>query len=223
LCYDVSRRTKLFVYHNTNVNTLVVDLCFTPYLLFNYQLNYFVLMATPKSKGGSCCAVASCKNYSGKVQNDLELDATEYLAGWVAKKYKLQFPELGSTTTTVNSIQKTHGHDYSVPSWINRLSYGGLIIPSNDFKIKMFRVEKLYRKITKQQIPKGPGVIKNLTKKILSRMEIAKKYNPVVQTYIKQRVLIQMKYLNEHSSKLLKKRKAKSQLHKLQKLKRLMT
>ncbi|XP_022161005.1 uncharacterized protein LOC111027089 [Myzus persicae] len=33
-------------------------------------------------------------------QHDLELDATEYLAGWVAKKYKLQFPELGSTTTT---------------------------------------------------------------------------------------------------------------------------
>jgi len=77
-------------------------------------------------------------------QHDLELDATEYLAGWVAKKYKLQFPELGSTTTTVNSIQKTHGHDYLVPSWINRLSYGGLIIPSDDFKIKMFRVEKLY-------------------------------------------------------------------------------
>jgi len=54
-------------------------------------------------------------------------------------------------------------------------------------------------------------------------MEIAEKYNPVVQTYIKQRVLIQMKYLNENSSKLLKKRKAKSQLYKLQKLKRLMT
>ncbi|XP_016664281.1 THAP domain-containing protein 4-like [Acyrthosiphon pisum] len=26
-------------------------------------------MATPKSKGGSCCAVASCKNYSGKAKN----------------------------------------------------------------------------------------------------------------------------------------------------------
>jgi len=162
-------------------------------------------------------------NNGDENQHDLELDATEYLAGWVAKKYKLQFPELGSTTTTVNSIQKTHGHDYLVPSWINRLSYDGLIIPCDDFKIKIFRVEKIYRKITKQQIPKGPGVVKNLTKKILSRMEIAEKYNPVVQTYIKQRVLIQMKYLNENSSKLLKKRKAKYQLYKLQKLKRLMT
>ncbi|KAL5238748.1 hypothetical protein ACI65C_006158 [Semiaphis heraclei] len=26
-------------------------------------------MATPKSKGGSCCAVALCKNYSGKAKN----------------------------------------------------------------------------------------------------------------------------------------------------------
>jgi len=87
----------------------------------------------------------------------------------------------------------------------------------------MLRVEKLNRKITKQQILKGTRVVKKLTKKILSRMEFAKKYNPVVQTYIKQRELIKMKYLNEHSSKLLKKRKAKSQLYKFQKLKRLMT
>lgn len=40
-------------------------------------------------------------------------------------------------------------------------------------------------------------------------MEIAEKYNCVVQTYIKQRVLIQMKYLNEHSNKLLKKKESK--------------
>lgn len=30
-------------------------------------------------------------------------DASEYLAGWVARKYKKKFPELGSTSTTFNS------------------------------------------------------------------------------------------------------------------------
>jgi len=56
----------------------------------------------------------------------LTTDATEYLAGWVSKKYKLQFLELGlTTTTTIHSIQNTKCHDYSVPSWKNRLSYGG--------------------------------------------------------------------------------------------------
>jgi len=69
--------------------------------------------------------------------------------------------------------------------------------------------EKLYKKITKQQIPKGPGVVKNLTKNFLSRMEIEEKYNPVGQTYIKQRLLIQMKYFNENSYKLIKKEEQK--------------
>jgi predicted nucleic-acid-binding protein len=41
-------------------------------------------------------------------------------------------------------------------------------------------------------------------------MEIEEKYNPVGQTYIKQRLLIQMKYFNKHSYKLLKKRRAKA-------------
>lgn len=54
-------------------------------------------------------------------------------------------------------------------------------------------------------------------------MEMEEKYNPVVQTYVKQRILIRMKYLNQHTNILNKKRKAKLQLQRLQKLKRLMT
>jgi len=30
-------------------------------------------MATPKSKFGSCCAVASCKNYSSKILSLIEI------------------------------------------------------------------------------------------------------------------------------------------------------
>ena len=54
-------------------------------------------------------------------------------------------------------------------------------------------------------------------------MEIEEKYKPVIQTYIKQRVFIRMRYLNQHSNLLIKKRKAKAQLQKMKKLKRLMT
>jgi len=145
-------------------------------------------------------------------------DALEYLAGWVAKKYKLQFPELGSTTTLYNAAQNENGHDYTMPSWINHLSYGGLILPSHNFKTHIFRIERLFKKITKQQIPKGPKVVKNLSKKIIKRMEMEEKYNPVVETYVKQRVLIRMKYSNQHKKVLNNKRKSKLQLHKLQKL-----
>lgn len=156
-------------------------------------------------------------------KNEMGRDAIEYLAGWVAKKFRQQFPELGSTTTQYNAAQNENGHDYTMPSWINHLSYGGLILPSDYFKTHVFRIERLFKKITKQQIPKGPKVVKNLSKKIIKRMEIEEKYNFVVQTYVKQRVLIRMKYLNQHTNILNKKRKAKLQLQRLKKLKRLMT
>ncbi|KAF0722042.1 THAP domain-containing protein 1-like [Aphis craccivora] len=136
---------------------------------------------------------------------------------------KQQFPELGSTTTQYNAAQNENGHDYTMPSWINHLFYGGLIVPSYNFRTHIFRIERLLNKITKQQILKGPKVVKNLSKKIIERMEIEEKYKPVVQTYVKQRILIRMKYLNQNTNILNKKRKAKLQLQRLQKLKRLMT
>lgn len=91
-----------------------------------------------------------------KVRNNNEMtqDAVEYLAGWVARKYKIKFPELGSITAAKKS-KMINEHDYLMPSWINRLSYGGLIIPSTIFQTNIFRVERLFKKITKQQIPKG--------------------------------------------------------------------
>lgn len=153
---------------------------------------------------------------------EMEEDATEYLAGWVAKKYKIQFPELGLTTTKCN-LEIPLEHDYQIPTWIHHLSYGGLIAPSQDFKNQVIRIERLFKKITKNQIPKRLGVVKYLTNKIIRQMEIEEKYKPVIQTYIKQRVFIRMRYLNQHSNLLIKKRKAKAQLQKMKKLKRLMT
>lgn len=157
-----------------------------------------------------------------KNKYEMEEDAIEYLAGWVAKKYKLQFPELGSTTTQCN-LELTQEHDYQTPTWIHHLSYGGLIVPNQDFKNKVIRIERLFKKITKNQIPKRLGVVRYLTNKIFRHMEIEEKYKPVIQTYIKQRIFIRMRYMNQHSNLLKKKRKAKAQLQKLQKFRRLMT
>lgn len=65
---------------------------------------------------------------------------------------------------------------------INYLSYSGLIKPRNYFKIKMIWVEKVFKKklqMNKFKRTKGYGVVKNLTKKYLSRMKIDEKYSPV--------------------------------------------
>lgn len=88
-------------------------------------------------------------------------DAAEYLAGWVAKKYKQKFLELGCTTTEFHT-SSNNDHSYLLPSWIDHLSYGGMIVPSNNFKNQIFRAEKFFKKITKHKIPKGPGVLKQL-------------------------------------------------------------
>lgn len=162
---------------------------------------------------------SSSSERHGIQMNEMTIDAIDYLAGWIAKKYKLKFPGLGSITSKLSNQE----HDYLMPSWINHLSYGGLIVPSNKFKNNIYRIERLFKKITKLQIPKGPNVVKNLTKKIISRMEMEDKYNSVIQSYIKQRILIRMKYLNKHHISLQKKRKSKFQLQRLQKLKRQMT
>lgn len=43
--------------------------------------------------------------------DEMTKDTIEYLAGWVAKKYKQKFPNLGSTTTTFNSsYEKDHNY-----------------------------------------------------------------------------------------------------------------
>jgi len=154
--------------------------------------------------------------------NEMTQDAIEYLAGWIAKKYRMKFPELGCTTTQLNT-SRVNDHNYQLSTWTEHLSYGGLIVPSNYFKTKIFRIEKLFRKITKRQIPKGQRVVKQLTQKIFNRMDFDEKYYPVIQAYVKQRIFIRMKYTTKNQKTLIAKRKAKSQLLKLQKLQRIMT
>jgi len=55
--------------------------------------------------------------------SEMTNDAVEYLAGWISKKHKLKFPEIGSITAAKKS-RATIEHDYVIPSWINYLSYG---------------------------------------------------------------------------------------------------
>lgn len=148
--------------------------------------------------------------------NEMTNDAVEYLAGWVAKKHKSTFPEISSTTTATKS-RALNDHDYLIPSWISHLSYGGLTTPSKSFKTNIFRVERLFQKNTKKLLPRGSGIVKRLTEKIFNRTEIAQKYKPVILSYIKQRLLIRMKYFNQRAASLAKKRKAKAQLRRLNK------
>ncbi|KAF0701073.1 Uncharacterized protein FWK35_00032090 [Aphis craccivora] len=82
------------------------------------------------------------------------------------KKYLHKFPKLDSNTSKSSYDKSPHERDYSMSSWINHLSYGGIIVARLN----------VYLKNNTKQIPKGVGVVKNLTKKIVSGMDVEKKY-----------------------------------------------
>ncbi|XP_060859558.1 THAP domain-containing protein 1-like [Metopolophium dirhodum] len=100
--------------------------------------------------------------------------------------------------------------------------YNDLLKKHNELKVendkqkdKILSLEKPlvdYKKL----IPKGSD-------RIFKRTEIEQKYKPVIQSYVKQRLLIRMKYFNQHAVSLAKKRKAKAQLSRINKLRKLMT
>lgn len=45
-------------------------------------------------------------------QKEMTKDAVEYLIGWVAKKYRKKYPELGSMTYVLGNTC----HDYTLPT-----------------------------------------------------------------------------------------------------------
>lgn len=59
-------------------------------------------------------------------------DALQYIAGYIAKKFKDKYPELGDYTYKFQSE-----HQYNLPSWVEHLSYGGLIKPTGEWLQKI--------------------------------------------------------------------------------------
>lgn len=168
-----------------------------------------------------CDSINTSYDHQEEDKNEMSLDAVEYLAGWVAKKYRYKYPELGSTSTEVNKTSKDH--DYLIPSWLNYLSYGGLIIPSINFKQMILRVENLFKKFTKNKIPKTPNVVNRITRMIYNRMITDEKYKPVIKTCVKQRIFIRIKFLNQNMTSMCKIKRSKLKLQKLNKLRKIIT
>lgn len=142
---------------------------------------------------------SSCPSSSGsficKEQGETAGDALNYLSGWVAYKYKLKFPELGNYTNK-NKAE----HSYSIPSWVQHLSFGGLIQPSDKWFSICSNLEKWFTRYHRSEDSKislrtGKGVVTNLVKKIMHTLS-EQKYLPAIKSFIKQRTFIRMNYLN---------------------------
>jgi hypothetical protein len=146
---------------------------------------------------------------------EIRNDAIEYFAGWIAKKHKNTHPHLGSREVGATC------HNYSLPSWVVHLSYGGLIIPSNAFKDKVMKMESLFQEIVGPLLPKRVKTVMHLTRHIKKGMEGDDVDEKIIKTFVKHRVAIRIKFLKSRG--LLGKIKAQEKLKKICKLKKTVT
>lgn len=99
--------------------------------------------------------------------NTAEEDGFQYVAGWTARKFKNEFPELGSIT------KANEEHKYTLPSWLDHLSFGGLTTPSDEWMqvVKLIETEfNIYN--GKEKLNNSPNISKILTDKIMKNKQL---------------------------------------------------
>lgn len=113
-------------------------------------------------------------------------DGLRYLGGWIAKKFMHQFSDLGG-----------HSHKTKIlntSSWIQHLSYGGLVEPSDAFMHKVKKMEFCFQQCLGQKFKIRHGIVKKITNNIIS--QISDIPAAVVKTFVTQRIFIRLKFLN---------------------------
>ncbi|KAJ4442669.1 hypothetical protein ANN_04258 [Periplaneta americana] len=86
-----------------------------------------------------------------------EEDGLQYIAGYVASKFKDKYPDLGDYT---HKLQATH--DYCIPSWVQHLSFGGLVKPSDKWMNNFHKIEKHFIEFHGNEVQRGENVLKGL-------------------------------------------------------------
>ena len=111
-----------------------------------------------------------------------------YIAGYIAYKFKLEHPELGTKTSDIPWYEPT-----TFP-WLEALSRGGLRQPTDHFFGLIQKYEEIFQSVHGNGISFEPNVIKNLQAKILASFPESKP--AVALKYAKTRTHIRLKYLN---------------------------
>lgn len=115
-----------------------------------------------------------------------ERDGVEYLSGWVAYKMKNKYANLGTYT---------HKSLRNVPSWVMDLSYGGLMLPSEDWLKTTQMMEKYFNKCHGGEFKFRKKIVKRLSDVIIQKH---KDVEPeLVIKYIKMRTIIRCRFLNK--------------------------
>ncbi|KAB0805345.1 hypothetical protein PPYR_02315 [Photinus pyralis] len=126
----------------------------------------------------------------------VEDDGTQYLAGFIAKKFIHKYPYLGGHS--YKDEEALNLHSYAMPSWVQSLSFGGLIQPSAEWMRQMQVMETYFIKFHKDNFSPGKIIIKRTTNYIIKKLQKKKIDVPyeLVKSFSKQRIFIRIKYLN---------------------------
>jgi hypothetical protein len=127
-----------------------------------------------------------------------------YVAGFIAAKFRNEFPHLGLKTSDACPFQPTNY------PWLSALSRGGLTQPSTEFFDQVKKFENEFQSFHGSSISKECNIVKNFQNLLLKKFP---NLNPkVALKYSRTRTFIRMKFLNHElrsKSNALKRREAK--------------
>lgn len=117
-----------------------------------------------------------------------ETDGFEYLLGWIARKFKAKYPELGDYSYKLTQLPNN--------SYVEQLSHGGLTVPSSSWIKKGNELEKFFTRYHPyQKFQHKKNVISLLSRKICKKRPDFE--TDLVRAFIQQRTFIRIKYLNK--------------------------
>ncbi|KAE8741599.1 hypothetical protein FOCC_FOCC012892 [Frankliniella occidentalis] len=143
------------------------------------------------------------------LEDQMERDGITYLAGWVAYKHK-DLPWLGNPTR-----ERKNTSAAQLPSWVQQLSFGGLMEPSPEWLNSALHIEKVFQEFHKSEIYKGPNTVKKCVFKVMC--EITSIPENVIKTYILQRTRIRIKFLNAYAFARKQEEKTRKEEEKIRK------
>lgn len=137
-------------------------------------------------------------------QSEIIHDALEYIAGYLLKKHKniLSTFHFGDFTYKLKE-----DYSYNLPSWVQQLSYGGLIKPTTEWLNIIKKWNTYFEHVHgKCEIVSTPGVVKKLTEKIKKRSDMPVE---VIKSFCKLRIIIRINYCNRQDLEKKDSRKRK--------------
>lgn len=144
------------------------------------------------------------------LKGESEKDGLAYIAGYLAKKHKESHPDLGKYTYKIDKGISQHSYSH-FPSWIQNLSFGGLIEPSDKWLDYVNKMDTYFQKLHKNNFHFTKNIVKRTTQYILSKVTDVPK--ELVTSFCRQRVFVRIKFLNiKKEEKQAEKRKASSDI-----------